>query len=157
MDQRLASGGASQMEQLLDLSQISDAPMKSSKDDNLPAFMYEPENDLTEEQMREADPIGYLPLVEQALVTLKKATFPTFVEATMQVITLVAAILFSVSLFYGYDYAIRLGYQKVGVIPTEEQMERTAEKRAVERAGKADEKDMMKGLKNFQEDIPEEL
>jgi hypothetical protein len=157
MEQRMASGGTNQMEQLLDLSKISDAPGKSSKDDDLPAFMYEPEKDLTEEQMKEADPVGELPFIEQQLVTLKKASFPSFFEATLEVATLIAAILFSVSLFYGYDKAIRIGYQKVGVLPTQEMIVKEQARRAAERASKADEKDLMKGLKNFQEDVPAEL
>ena len=157
MDQRLASGGTNQMEQLLDLSKISDAPGRTSRDDDLPAFMYDPENDLTDEQMREADPTGELPFFEQQLTVLKKSSFPTFFEATVQVFTLIASIVFSVSLFYGYDKAVRLGYQKAGVLPTEEMVEKEKIRRAEKRAQKADEKDLMKGLKNFQEDVPAEL
>ena len=157
MEQRLASGGANQMEQLLDLSKISDAPGRSSKDDDLPAFMYDPENDLTEEEKIEADPTGQLPFFEQQIETLKKSSFPSFFEATVQVFALFASILISVSLFFGYDKAVRFGYQKAGVLPTDEMVEKEKIRRAEKRAQKADEKDLMKGLKNFQEDVPAEL
>jgi hypothetical protein len=153
-----AGGGTDQMQQLLDLSKISDGAPGGRNDDSLPSFFYDPEAEMTDEEKAEADPVGELPIVQQGIETLKKADFPSFVSATVEVFTLVFSILATASLFIGYDYVIRNVYQWANILPTEEEVRIGIEQREKRMQMKqANEKDLMESLKNFQQDVPSEL
>jgi len=78
--------------QMLDLSQItSDAPR--GPDENLPAMMYDPSKDMTQEEMEEADPTGMLPWPEQIAWVFSKSKFPSVVSALTETLILVATVL----------------------------------------------------------------
>lgn len=85
------SKSAEQLSQMLDLSQItSDAPRGA--DESLPAMMYDPADDMTEEEMAEADPIGLKPWNEQLAWVFSKAQFPSALDALGETLILAATV-----------------------------------------------------------------
>ncbi|MGK3754338.1 MAG: hypothetical protein ACI8RD_006647, partial [Bacillariaceae sp.] len=85
------AGGNEKLSQMLDLSQIStDEPR--GPDENLPAMMYDPAKDMTDEEMVEADPTGQLPVFEQFMRVMKMAKFPEPSSVVVEVIILVVTI-----------------------------------------------------------------
>lgn len=79
------------LSQMLDLSQITtDAPR--GPDENLPAMMYDPSKDMTEEEMAEADPIGLKPWNEQVAWVFSKSEYPGFFSAFTETVILVVTV-----------------------------------------------------------------
>jgi len=103
------------MSQQLDLSQITmDAPR--DQDDDLPAIMYDPAKDMTEEEMKEADPLGFEPIPAQVMAVVKKGEFPSFGDSVIQVFILVAAIFVTGLIIVSWDDVMRglaIEYMKV--------------------------------------------
>lgn len=82
---------AEELSQMLDLSQITnDAPR--GPDENLPAMMYDPAKDMTQEEMEQADPTGLLPWPEQISWVLSKSEFPSALNALGETILLVVTV-----------------------------------------------------------------
>ena len=106
---------ADQLSQMLDLSQItSDAPR--GKDDGLPAVMYNVEDDMTEEEMAEADPMGLKPWNEQLVWVFSKAKFPSFFDALSETAILAATVIitgYTVANWDGLMKEIAFNYQGV--------------------------------------------
>ncbi|KAG7338940.1 hypothetical protein IV203_034609 [Nitzschia inconspicua] len=155
----LASGGATdQMQQMLDLSKISSDAPGGQNMDGVPTIFYDPESEMTDEEKAEADPVGELPIIQQGIETLKKADFPSFWTATVEVFSLVLSIVTTASLFIGYDYVIRNVYQWTNILPTEEEVRIGIEQREKRMGMKqSNEKDLMESLKNFEQDVPSDL
>jgi preprotein translocase subunit SecE len=106
----------------LDLSQISsDGP--STEQDGKPSMFYDPESEMTPEDIVEADPTGQLPLPEQVNIELAGATWPTFPAAVKEVFLLIAVVIFTGGLIIGWDNVLREFYTNtLGIIPTKEEI-----------------------------------
>jgi hypothetical protein len=97
---------ADSMSQMLDLSQISSEAPRGA-DDNLPAMLYDPANDMTQEEMEEADPTGFLPIPEQIKWVLSKAQFPSLGSAFVETIILVVTVTVSAVVITQWDELMR--------------------------------------------------
>jgi preprotein translocase subunit SecE len=89
----------------LDLSKLSE---------NL---MGEPEDELTEEQMKEIDKVGQLSLWEQALDELKNTRFPSLDATLKQAALMVVIFLVTATLILKVDELLRYQYTEWGFIP----------------------------------------
>jgi hypothetical protein len=113
-------------QQQLDLSQISqEAPR--GEDDNVPAMFYDPENEMTEEEMEEADPDSQLSIPDQAMKEINAATWPAPDAALKEVFVLIAVVIFTAGLIIGWDNFLRELYTSLGFIPTSEDIMKGAE------------------------------
>mmetsp|Transcript_118237 Transcript_118237/g.339197 ORF Transcript_118237/g.339197 Transcript_118237/m.339197 type:complete len:291 (-) Transcript_118237:268-1140(-) len=119
----MANQGAGQM---LDLSQITQTAPRG-KDDDLPSFLYEPEDEMTEEEMKEADPDGQLSIPQWAAKELSATSWPTPLAALKEVIVLVATIALTAGIIIGWDNVLRNAYTEVGFIPRPEDIMQGAE------------------------------
>eukprot|EP00980_Cylindrotheca_fusiformis_P026300 scaffold15772_cov162-Cylindrotheca_fusiformis.AAC.2 len=128
-EERAKSGAANSGEssfQQLDLSKItSDSPR--GKGDNVPAMFFDAEEELTEEEMAEADPDGQLSLKDQALKEIGAATWPTPVSALKEVVLLIAVVAFTAALIINWDNFLRELYTSIGLIPSEDDLMKGAE------------------------------
>jgi len=94
------------LSQMLDLSQITnDAPR--GPDENLPAMMYDPAKDMTDDEMKEADPTGLLPWNEQVSTVLAKSKFPTAGSAVVETIILVVTVTVTALVITQWDELMR--------------------------------------------------
>jgi len=101
-----ASASPGDISQMLDLTQISmDKPREP--EDGMPAFMYDPAKDMTDEEMIEADPTGQLSIFEQFTLTLGKAKYPPPNELVVEVIILVITITVTATVIYTWDNWMR--------------------------------------------------
>ena len=119
----LANQGSGQM---LDLSQITQTAPRG-KDDDLPAFLYDPEDEMTEEEMKEADPDGQLSIPQWAAKELSATSWPTPFAALKEVIVLVATIALTAAIIIGWDNVLRTAYTDFGFIPKPEDIMQGAE------------------------------
>jgi len=94
------------LSQMLDLSQITDDAPRGP-DDNLPAMMYDPAKDMTEDEMKEADPTGLLPWNEQVSTVLAKSKFPTASSAVIETIILVVTVTVTALVITQWDELMR--------------------------------------------------
>jgi hypothetical protein len=112
----------------IDLSKISqEAPRGRQQDDNLPSMFYEPELEMTPEEMAEADPVGQMSIPEQFMDTMKTATWPKLTKVFKDVFILVTTILLSALLLVGWDGFLRDTYTSLKLIPTPEQITQPAD------------------------------
>jgi hypothetical protein len=162
MEARMAGGGTEQLEQLLDLSQISsDRPIAEGADGALTSMFYEPEDFMTEEQMKEADPLGEKPYWDQFWDVLSRSEFPTFWEATVQVLQLILLIVLSASFTAASDRVLKYLYVEAGALKSDQQIQagyrmRLEQEGLTEDDMQTNEKAMLDGLKNmFQKDQKE--
>lgn len=120
---RLAGGGAADDNTFggIDLSQISQTAPRGP-DDNVPSMFYEPEQDMTEEEMKEADPVGQLPIMDQLMDTLNTATWPKPAAAAKDVVILVTTVALSALLLVGWDGFLRDTYTNFQFIPKPEEV-----------------------------------
>ena len=126
--ERAASGIANQGGnfQQLDLSQISsEAPR--GEDNKMPAMFYNPEDEMTEEEMIEADPDGQLSIPEQIMKEINAATWPTPVAALKEVGLLIAVVVLTAAAIIGWDNFLRETYTSFGFIPTPEDIMKGSE------------------------------
>ena len=107
------------MPDMLDLSQISSTAPRGKKDD-VPDMFYEPEDEMTEAEMIEADPDGQLPLLEQAMKEIGLADWPTPLEAFKEVFLVLGLMFFSCVLITQWDGFLRDVYTGLGFIPRPE-------------------------------------
>jgi hypothetical protein len=106
--------------QMLDLSQITQTAPRGEKDDDLPGFLYEPEDEMTEEEMKEADPDGQLSIPQWAAKELAATSWPTPLAALKEVVVLVATIALTAGIIIGWDNVLRNAYTEFGFIPRPE-------------------------------------
>lgn len=107
----------------LDLSQIStgNEPRKQADwDESLPTMMYNPEDELTEEEQREIDKVGQLPFWEQFLSEVRAAQWPDFWSAGREVLLLFLVAGLSGLIIINFDQAVRSVYTNLGFIPTKD-------------------------------------
>jgi len=110
----------------LDLSQISlEAPR--GDDEGVPAMFFEPEAEMTEEEMAEADPDGQLSFPEQVLKEIRAATWPTPLAALKEVFVLIAVATSTCFLILRWDNFLRDTYTELGFIPRPEDIMKGSE------------------------------
>lgn len=97
----------------LDLTQISDGF------ENL-AINFDPEDEMTEEQMREADPLGYKPVSEQYMYELQETTFPGALATISKVALLIVLGVVTGTLIITTDKTVRDIYVSRGYLPSKE-------------------------------------
>jgi hypothetical protein len=118
-EERAKQGIANGPNQGLDLSQISkDGP--NSEQDDKPSMFYDPESEMSEEEMKEADPTGQLTIPEQVSIEWAGATWPTVGAALKEVVLLVAIVLFTGGIIIGWDNVLRDLYTDLNFIPRAE-------------------------------------
>lgn len=126
--ERAKAGVANQGEsfQSLDLSQISqEAPR--GEDNSMPAMLYDPAAEMTEEEMIEADPDGQLSFQDQVAKEISSATWPTPLAAFKEVGLLIAVVVLTASLIIGWDNFLRETYTNLGFIPKPEDIMKGSE------------------------------
>ena len=106
----------------LDLSQITSDGPRGEQDENIPTMFFEPEAEMSEEEMREADPDGQLSFIEQTMKEIKAATWPTPGAVIKEVVLLLVVGALSTVIIINWDNLLREFYTSVGLIPTEEQI-----------------------------------
>jgi hypothetical protein len=98
----------------LDLSKVSDGSSQ------ILSINYDPEDELTEEEKKSSDPLGYKPFQEQMNFELGETTFPD-VGATFSRVVLLVALAFSTGfLIIETDSVVRELYMSKGFIPRPE-------------------------------------
>jgi hypothetical protein len=115
-----SGGGPGQPVPLLDLTQISDTAPRGPDGEEIPAMFFEPELQMTEEEMKEADPVGQLPWQEQLKDALDKSDFPTPGAAVKELLFVVVGAVASGAFIVGLDYLLRQFYTDLGFIPRPE-------------------------------------
>jgi hypothetical protein len=110
----------------IDLSQISSVGPSTLQDDK-PTMFYEPEQEMSKEDMIEADPTSQLPILEQAMTELSGATWPTLGAALREVLLTTFAIFVTGGSIIAWDNFLRDTYTKIGLIPTDEAIMQGAE------------------------------
>ena len=107
----------------LDLSQISSGDEPGSKnkwDESLPTMMYNPEDELTEEEQAEADTVGQLPIFEQAMIEVKASKWPDLFTVVREVIVMFLVVAVTAGIIVGWDGFLREFYSDLGLIPRPE-------------------------------------
>lgn len=112
---------------MLDLSQISAEAPRGEMDENLPAMFFEPEAEMSEEEMIEADPDGQLSFMEQAMKEIKAATWPTPAAVIKEVALLLIVGGLSGVILINWDNVLREFYTNVGLIPSPEEITKGTE------------------------------
>lgn len=113
--------------QMLDLSQISQTRPRGNDNEDMPDMFYEPENDMTDEEMKEADPLGQQSLIEQIKYEFSLTEWPTPFAALKEVVILVASIAATASFIIFLDSSLRDFYTNLGLIPSAEDIKSGAE------------------------------
>lgn len=116
----------------LDLSQIrteAPPPPRSSSspfadaEGEVPAIFYEPEDELTEEERLEADPIGTKSILEQYLYEFKETKWPDPFSALREVGNMLLVAAATAALIIGWDFVVREFYTDIlNFIPSKEDM-----------------------------------
>lgn len=122
--------GVGQMGQMLDLTQITDsAPRGDGEDEEsmVADIFYEPEDEMTEEEMKEADPTGQLSIPEWMSYEFGTITWPTPFAALKEVLILLVAIALTGGLIVGTDTFLRTAYTDLGLIPRPEEIMQAGE------------------------------
>jgi len=104
----------------IDLSQISQEAPRGSNADSLPSMFYEPESEMSKEEMAEADPVSQMSVYDQFIDTVQTATWPSGSRVIKDVAILVTTILLSGLILVGWDGLLRETYTNFGLIPTPE-------------------------------------
>jgi len=114
--------GASQ----LDLSQISEQAPRGDAED-VPAMFFEPEAEMTPEEMVEADPDGQMNYLEQVMNEVKAATWPTPAAALKEVFVLIIVATSTCFGIIAWDNLLRDTYTNLGFIPRSEDIMKGSE------------------------------
>jgi len=122
----------------LDLSQIrteAPPPSRSSnspfadEDGEVPAMFYDPEEELTEEEREEADPIGAKSIPEQFIYEFQQTKWPGPGSALREVGVMFIVVAITGALIIGWDGALREFYTDVlNFIPSKEDMANYADR-----------------------------
>jgi hypothetical protein len=116
----MGGGDGGQMGQMLDLTQISDTAPRGQDNDDILSFFDEPEDDMSEEEMKEADPTGQMSIQDWALYEFKETNWPTPVAALKEVFILISSIAITAFLIVEWDMFLRETYTGLGFIPRPE-------------------------------------
>lgn len=102
----------------LDLSQVSDGGYEKL------SINYEPEDDMTEEEMRTADPLGFQPWSEQYSYELQESTFPNVSATLSKVALLIVLGVGTGTLIITTDKLVRQFYVDSGLLPSPADIQR---------------------------------
>jgi hypothetical protein len=117
VEQRAAQRGSSNMfSGMVDLSKVTSSENSFDK----LSINYDPEDEMTEEEMRLADPLGYQPVLEQYLFELKETTFPNLTTTVSKVGLLIALGFVTGALILQTDQTVRALYVQRGMLPSPE-------------------------------------
>lgn len=112
--------------QQLDLTKISsDAPR--GPDEDVPAMLYDPTKDMTQEEMEEADPTGFKPWNEQVAWVLDKAEFPTPLSVLGETIVTVVTVVVTAVIFTQWDELCRQTAFNFKFVPRPEDVQKALE------------------------------
>jgi hypothetical protein len=107
----------------LDLSKISDKAMESKSsmwDESMPTMFYDPEEEMTQEDKEEADPLMKENPLGQAQFELSQGVWPSLGSALLQVFFMIIAVIASTYGLVAWDGLLRKLYINIGFIPTKE-------------------------------------
>lgn len=90
-------------------------------------MFYNPADEMSEEEMEEADPDGQLSIPDQFSKEVQAATWPTPGAALKEVGLLIFVVVLTSSLIIGWDNFLRNTYTNVGFIPTSEDINKGSE------------------------------
>jgi hypothetical protein len=106
---------------ILDLSQISSTSPRG-QDDETPAMFYDPEKEMSEAEMLEADPDGEMSIQDQVMKEVSESTWPTAGAAFKEVFLLIFIVLATAFGVIQWDTFLRDTYTNLGFIPTKEEL-----------------------------------
>jgi len=107
----------------IDLSKISSTQVDGDKwNEELPTMLYDPVDEMTQEEQEEADPLMTKPLLEQAQYELSEAKWPTAGGAVREVLTMFLVAAGSVFFIDKADELIRALMVKIHFSPTEQEV-----------------------------------
>lgn len=107
----------------LDLSQISTGNEPGSKDkwdDSLPNVMYDPADELSDEEQAEADAVGQMSIIDQAITEVKASKWPDLGTVIREVAIMFVVVAVTGGIIIGADRALREVYTDIGMIPRAE-------------------------------------
>lgn len=100
----------------LDLSKI-----RGNIPDNMPSMLYDPEDEMTEEEKEEVDPVGQMNLIKQAENELTNAKWPGTGAVLREVATMLAVVAVTAALIIFWDRFLREFYTNdLKMIPSKE-------------------------------------
>lgn len=116
----------------LDLSKISqfkdEASKRSQWSEDMPSMFYDPDEELTKDEMEEVDPVMLQNPIQQALNEFNNTKWPDWASALREVGLMLLIIALSGVLIIGWDKVLRGIYTSVGFIPTKEELMNYANK-----------------------------
>jgi len=110
----------------LDLSQISDTKMKNTAsewNEEMPSVLFDPADEMTEEEREEADPLMVKGPVDQATYEIQQTNWPTPLAALREVVIMLSVIAFTAVFIVGLDNLLKDFYTNTaGFIPSKESL-----------------------------------
>lgn len=108
----------------LDLSQIRSTRIRSpQEDEDLPSMFFDPDEQLSDEEKVEVDPLRNKSWIEQGLYEVSQVKWPDWTSALREVGLLVVVVAFTAVIIIGWDRLIRSTYTDVlHLIPTKEEL-----------------------------------
>jgi hypothetical protein len=111
----------------LDLSQISGRAAPTSKwNEDMPAMLYDPTDELTQEEREEVDPMMKASILEQGMNEFNNAKWPGLGSAIREVGLMVAVIAFTAVVIIGWDKLLKNLYTDIGFVPSPEDIKNYA-------------------------------
>lgn len=99
----------------LDLSQI-----RGNIPQNMPSMLYDPEDEMTQEERIQVDPVSQLSLLKQAENELSNAKWPKFGNALREVVIMFLVVGVTAAIIIFWDKFLRDFYTSNGLIPSSE-------------------------------------
>lgn len=111
----------------LDLSQISSAADATERggsqwSEDMPSMFYDPDDELSEEEKDEVDPLRKANPIEQATNELGNAKWPGPAAALREVVVLAVVVAITAVLIISWDKLLREIYTSFGFIPSKEDL-----------------------------------
>lgn len=108
----------------LDLSQISTGNEPGSNnnkwDESMPNMLYDPADELSDEEQAEADTVGQMSIIDQAMTEIKESKWPDLSTVIREVVVMFFVVAFTGGIIIGADRALRDIYTDIGIIPRPE-------------------------------------
>jgi hypothetical protein len=97
----------------LDLSQI-----RGNLPEGMPSVLYDPEDEMTDEEKKEVDPVGQMSIVQQFQNELTNAKWPQPMAALKEVAVMFVVVAVTGALIIFWDRFLRDTYTNIGLIPS---------------------------------------
>ena len=104
----------------LDLTQITSTEGPRGEGEDVPAMFYDPSKEMSEEEMKEADPDGQLSIPEQVVKEVSMSEWPTAFGALKEGILVVLLIVGTAALIVNWDAFLREAVMNIGIVPRPE-------------------------------------